>query len=171
VISTDDPVINRHAVADGQRAPGGKSAPGNRRAEDPKNPGTHDEEAVCAVARLLADHRCENPVVLDISSVSDAADYFVIATVRSSTHLAGVYGYLMTYCKEHGIEPLGGSKRVPNNPWLLVDFGNIVVHLMEGETREFYELERLWFNGRIVPVPPDQGSRATESPGDDTPAV
>ena len=159
---------NRHAESDGRRAPGGKPAPG-KRAGGPTNPGAHDQDAACAVARLLADHRCDDPVVLDIASISDVADYFVIATVRSSTHLAGVYGYLMKYCKEQGIEPLGGSKRAPNNPWLLVDLGPIVVHLMEGEAREFYELEKLWFNGRIVPVPPDRGSRATASPGGENP--
>lgn len=115
------------------------------------------------MARLLAAHRCENPVVMDIGAVSDVADYFVIATVRSSTHLAGVYGYLMEYCREHGIEPLGGSKRAPTNPWLLVDLGPVVVHLMERETRDFYELEKLWFNGRLVPVRPDDGTPASGS--------
>ena len=116
------------------------------------------QDAACAIARLLADHRCEDPVVLDIGAVSDVADYFVIATVRSSTHLTGVYGYLMAHCKERGFEPLGGAKRVPNNPWLLVDLGPVVVHLMERETREFYELEKLWFSGRIVPSQPDDGT-------------
>ncbi len=109
-----------------------------------------DERVARAIARLLAEHRCDDPVVLDISAVSDVADYFVIATVRSSTHLVGVYGYLMEYCKAHGIEPLTGSKRPRDNPWLLVDLGSIVVHLMERATREFYELEKLWFNGRLV---------------------
>ena len=132
-------------------------------------PGPLDEETACALARLLADHRCENPVVLDIAAVSDVADYFVIATVRSSTHLAGVYGYLMQYCKERGIDPLGGSKRVPNNPWLLVDLGPVVVHLMERETREFYELERLWFNARLVPGQPADDTRSTDSPVDRVP--
>ena len=105
-------------------------------------------------------------MVLDIGAVSDVADYFVIATVRSSTHLAGVHDYLMQYCKEWGIEPLGGSKRVPSNPWLLVDLGSIVVHLMEAETREFYELERLWFNGRLVASQPAGNAATTESSDD-----
>ena len=148
MISTDDPAPNRHAESERTPAPGGQTP-------------TLDEAAACALARLLADHRCEDTVVLDIGAVSDVADYFVIATVRSSTHLAGVYGYLMTYCKEQGIEPLGGAKRVSNNHWLLVDLGPVVVHLMERETREFYELERLWFNGRLIPLAPDGG---TESP-------
>jgi ribosome-associated protein len=142
VISTADHVLNNNTAAD-------------RRAASPATPATSHEDTACAVARLLTDHRCDNPVVLDIGAVSDVADYFVIATVRSSTHLAGVYGHLMQYCKERGIEPLGGSKRVPNNPWLLVDLGPVVVHLMERETREFYELEKLWFNGRLVFGQPD----------------
>lgn len=132
----------------------------------PAPPAPLNEATACALARLLADHRCENPVVLDIGAVSDVADYFVIATVRSSTHLAGVYGYLMKYCKERGIEPLGGSKRVPSNPWLLVDLGPIVVHLMEAETRQFYELERLWFNGRVIASRSDVDAGATSSSND-----
>ena len=109
-----------------------------------------DPAAAQAIVRLLEEHRCEDPVLLDISAVSDVADYFVIVTVRSSTHLAGVYGYLMEHCKAHGIEPLTGTKRPHDNPWLLVDLGAIVVHLMERDTRAFYELEKLWFNGRVV---------------------
>ena len=136
----------------------------------PATSGALDEAGACALARLLADHRCENPVVLDIGAVSDVADYFVIATVRSSTHLTGVYGYLMKYCKEHGIEPLGGSKRAPNNPWLLIDLGPVVVHLMERETRDFYELEKLWFSGRLLPVQPDHGTQATGTAADGAPA-
>ena len=103
-----------------------------------------------ALERLLDEHRCEHPVVLDITAVSDVADYFVIATVRSSTHLRGVYRHLLEYLEEQGIEPLIGHKRVHDNPWMLIDLGPIVVHLMERDTREFYELEKLWFSGRVV---------------------
>ena len=88
--------------------------------------------------------------MLDISGVSDVADYFVIATVRSSTHLLGVYGYLMEYLKRQQLEPLTRSKRVRDNPWLLIDLGTIVVHLMEPDIRAFYELEKLWFSGRTL---------------------
>ena len=88
--------------------------------------------------------------MLDITGVSDVADYFVIATVRSSTHLLGVYGYLTEYLKSQRLEPVTGPKRVRDNPWLLIDLGPIVVHLMERDTRAFYELEQLWFSGRIL---------------------
>jgi ribosome-associated protein len=112
--------------------------------------GSLGEAQARALRQLLDDHRCEDALVLDITGVSDVADYFVIATVRSSTHLLGVYGYLMEYLKKQRLEPLTGPKRVRDNPWLLIDLGPVVVHLMERDTRAFYELEKLWFSGRIL---------------------
>ena len=88
--------------------------------------------------------------MLDITGVSDVADFFVIATRAQLHHLLGVYGNLMEYLKRQRLEPLTGPKRVRDNPWLLIDLGPIVVHLMERDTRAFYELEKLWFSGRIL---------------------
>lgn len=113
-------------------------------------PGSLGEAQARALRGLLNEHRCDDAVVLDISAVSDVADYFVIATARSSTHLLGVYGYLMEYLKSQRIRPLTGPRKVRDNPWLLIDLGAIVVHLMERDTRAFYELEKLWFSARIV---------------------
>ena len=112
--------------------------------------GSLGEAQARALRRLLDEHLCEDTLVLDISAVSDVADYFVIATVRSSTHLLGVYGYLMEYLKEQQLAPLTGPRKVRDNPWLLIDLGAIVVHLMERDTRAFYELEKLWFSARVV---------------------
>ncbi len=108
------------------------------------------EGQACALGRLLDEHQCTGTVVLDISAVSDVADFFIIATARSSTHLRGVHGYVLDYLREQGIRPLAGHKRAHDNLWLLVDLGPIVVHLMEHDTRAFYELEKLWFTGRVV---------------------
>jgi ribosome-associated protein len=116
----------------------------------PLEVGSLGEARARALRRLLDEHRCEDALVLDISGVSDVADYFVIATVRSSTHLLGVYGYLMEYLKRQQLEPLTRPKRVRDNPWLLIDLGTIVVHLMEPDIRAFYELEKLWFSGRTL---------------------
>jgi len=112
--------------------------------------GSAGEAQARALRGLLREHRCEDTVVLDISAVSDVADYFVIATVRSSTHLLGVYGYLMEYLKSQRLAPLTGPRKVRDDPWLLIDLGPIVVHLMERDTRAFYELEKLWYRGRVV---------------------
>lgn len=112
--------------------------------------GSAGEAQARALRGLLDAHRCEDTVVLDIGAVSDVADYFVIATVRSSTHLLGVYGYLMEYLKSQRLRPLTGPRKVRDDPWLLIDLGPIVVHLMERDTRAFYELEKLWYRGRVV---------------------
>ncbi len=101
--------------------------------------------AALEAARLLAEHKGEDTVVLDISGVSSFADFFVITTARSAAHLAGLHRELTALLQVRGIRALNAHKGRSEAGWLLVDCGEFVVHLMEREQREFYELERLWF--------------------------
>ena len=102
-------------------------------------------EAALEVARLIDEHKGEDTVVLDISGVSSFADYFVISTARSSAHLAGLHRELDFLLKSQGIRARNGHKSGGESGWLLLDCGDFVIHLMEKEQREFYDLERLWF--------------------------
>ncbi len=103
-------------------------------------------EAALEAARLIDEHKGEDTVVLDIGGVSSFADYFVISTARSSAHLAGLHRELNALLQSRGIRPLnGGHKSGGESGWLLLDCGDFVIHLMEKEQREFYDLERLWF--------------------------
>ena len=102
-------------------------------------------------ARLINDHKGEDTVVLDISGVSTIADYFIISTARSAAHMAGLLREVTLFLKERGIHPLHGHKGRPETGWLLLDCGDFVIHLMEKEQREFYDLERLWFKAGQVP--------------------
>lgn len=108
-------------------------------------------EAALEAARCIDAHKGEDTVVLDIGEVSSVADYFVISTVRSSAHLAGLARELFRLLREGGVHPLNRHKKVEESGWLLVDCGDFVVHLMEKERREFYDLERLWFRAERVP--------------------
>ncbi len=108
-------------------------------------------EAVLAAARLIADHKAEDVVVLDISGVSAIADFFVIATARSSAHLGGLQRELAVFFRDRGIRLLNGHKGRAETGWLLLDCGDFIMHLMEREQREFYDLERLWFKAERVP--------------------
>jgi ribosome-associated protein len=108
-------------------------------------------EAALEAARCVDAHKGEDTVVLDIAGVSSVADYFVISTARSSTHLAGLARELFHLLREGGVHPLNRHKKVEESGWLLVDCGDFVVHLMEREQREFYDLERLWFRAERVP--------------------
>jgi ribosome-associated protein len=113
-------------------------------------PARSSRETALEVARLLDDHKAVETAVLDLAEVSPIADFFVIATARSSAHLAGLARELATALRERGIRPLNRHKRIDASGWLLVDCGDVVVHLMEREQREFYDLERLWFRAGTV---------------------
>jgi ribosome-associated protein len=102
------------------------------------------------IARLLEEHQAEDTLALFIGSQSDWTDYFVIATVTSTGRLRGLLRHLRQFLGEHGLEPLHRQKRMEPDGWVLIDCGNIVIHLMSNEMREFYELERLWFSGEKV---------------------
>jgi ribosome-associated protein len=113
--------------------------------------GSNSREAALAAARLIDDHKGEDTVVLDLEGGTPIADFFVIATVRSATHLAGLHRELLAFFHEKRLRPQGRHKGHAQKGWLLLDCGEVVIHLMEREQREFYDLERLWFKAVRVP--------------------
>ena len=109
-----------------------------------------NRDAALGAARLIDDHKGEDTVVLDISGVSGIADFFIISTARSSAHLAGLFRELSLYFRDHDIKPLNRHKGREEKGWLLLDCGDLVIHLMEKEQRDFYDLEKLWFRAERV---------------------
>lgn len=107
-------------------------------------------EEIIGIARLLEEHRGEETMVLDLRNMSSWTDYFVITTARSGAHLGGLVRSLYDYLGEHGMEPLSSHRRITEDGWLLVDCGDVVVHLMDRDTREFYSLERLYFAAEVL---------------------
>lgn len=102
------------------------------------------------LAQLLEDHKCADPRVIDVRGICSWADLFVIATVSSQGHLKGIIRHVRNFLDDHDLQILHNHKRIPEQGWVLLDCGTIVIHLMDQETRDFYELERLWFNGTEV---------------------
>ena len=106
------------------------------------------QEKAQELARLIQDGKGDSVVLLDISELNSWTDYFVIATVSSGAQSQGIQKQIKDYIKDAGLEIHKTNKKINDGEdWNLIDLGNIVVHLMSKEAREFYDLEKLWHAG------------------------
>ena len=109
------------------------------------------QDKALEIAQLMEDGKGNDVVVLDISELNSWTDYFVIVTVNSSVHWQGLYRQVKEYIKENDLEIHLTNKKSPDgDDWNLIDLGNIVVHLMSKPDRDFYDLEKLWHNGKKI---------------------
>jgi ribosome-associated protein len=95
------------------------------------------------VHTLLADQKATDIVTLDVRAHSNMMDYLMICTGRSSRHVIALGQHLMLLMKEHD-QALLGVEGLETGEWVLIDLGDIVVHIMQQSTRAFYDLETLW---------------------------
>ncbi len=107
---------------------------------------TKTAEAAVAVGKLLRDYKANNVVVLDITGRNSWADFFVIATVSSATQSQGLQRQVLSEIKDLGLELRPARRKIPDgDEWVLIDLGDVIVHLMSETARAFYDLEKLWF--------------------------
>jgi len=116
--------------------------------------GIASAEAARAIARAIADHKGGEVVVLDVATLAGWTDRFVIATATSSVHLRGLERIAIEEASRLGLERLRKGSSAEDDEWLLVDLGDIVVHLMTERARGFYELEKLWFQAAAERIGP-----------------
>jgi ribosome-associated protein len=95
----------------------------------------------------LDEHKAEDIKVISIRDLTVIADYFVIATGTSSTQVKALADYVDKELGEQGIKPLRVEGYTAAN-WILIDYGSMIVHIFYKETRDFYNLERLWKDGQ-----------------------
>ena len=99
-----------------------------------------------AVLASLEDDKAEDILVLDLEGKSTIADQMIIASGRSARHVSALADHL-----QRKIKDLGGKRAriegLPNADWVLIDTGDLIVHLFRPEVREFYDLERIWAGG------------------------
>ena len=102
------------------------------------------------IGNFINDHNGENILVIDIKNQSSWTDYMIIATINSMGHLKGLVKQLKEMLSENEIDILKSHKQISDDGWELIDCGSYVIHLMNSEMREFYNLDKLWFSGKIV---------------------
>ena len=95
------------------------------------------------ILSILDDAKAENLKVIDLSNKSSIADIFIIATCRSTRHADSTADDLIRKLKKLGVKCPNPEGR-PNCDWIIVDAGPIIIHLFRQETRELYNLEKLW---------------------------
>lgn len=100
-------------------------------------------------ARIAAEKKAEAICVLDIRRQSDIADYFVMATAMSSAQMKAVRDSVVENLTSWGIKPLRVEGRAADR-WIAIDYGGLIVHLMQPEAREFYRLEHLFDQAKRV---------------------
>jgi len=96
-----------------------------------------------SVAALAVDRKAADVVSLDLREISSVTDYFVLCTGRSDVHVRAIVERIETGMAERGERPLA-REGVAHGSWALLDYGDVVVHVFQPETRTFYDLERLW---------------------------
>lgn len=87
--------------------------------------------------------------VLDLRPVSDAADYFLIASGTSEGHVRGIANRVLEALEQRGVRP-HHVEGVSGGRWVLLDYVDLVIHVFHPETRTFYRLERLWDDAPVL---------------------
>ena len=103
------------------------------------------------IYKALEDKKADDVKLIDISEISDIADYFVIATANNTSQMDAMQDAVDEYMTKAGIsaKSIEGHVRDRSN-WILMDYRDIIVHIFDKEAREFYNLDRIWKDGKEI---------------------
>jgi ribosome-associated protein len=96
-----------------------------------------------AIAHAALDKKAEDVTVLDVRGLTSYADYFVLVTADSDRQAGAIADHVEQQMKEQGVTKVG-VEGYQGGRWILVDYGDVVAHVMNRESRGFYDLEGLW---------------------------
>ena len=103
-----------------------------------------------ALANLADEKKGSDITVLDTQDITSISDYFVIVTAESRTQLQAIAGGMQEVMKKtYGLEAKGVETDLPQH-WILLDYGDIVVHLFNPESRQYYQLDNFWRHATVV---------------------
>ena len=108
-------------------------------------------EAAKLAVQALSDKQASDIRLLQTTELTVLADYFLICTANSTPHVRTLYDEVDKRLSEAGMPPVR-REGYRNSNWLLLDFGCLIVHIFQRETREFYNLERLWSDARELNI-------------------
>ena len=95
------------------------------------------------IVDILEDNKAENIVLINVKNKTSITDIMVIVSGRSIRHVKSIADNLIKTLKKNKIKPLG-IEGYTKSEWILLDYGDLIVHVMHPDTRDFYSLEKLW---------------------------
>ena len=101
------------------------------------------------IVELAADKKASDIVLLDVRKQTTMSDYFVICSGASDRQLNAIADGIVGGTREEGFPPLSREGDASSH-WVLVDFGGVIVHIMSGPERDFYQLEKLWAEASLL---------------------
>ena len=109
----------------------------------------NSKEMVKIAYEALSDKKGQDIKIIDIQSVSVLADYFIIADGSNPNQVQAMADNVEETLAKAGYEPkqIEGTR---NSSWILMDYGDLIVHLFDEENRLFYDLERIWGDGKVL---------------------
>jgi len=113
------------------------------------------------ILSVLEEHSAQDTIEIDIRGKSSIADYMIVSSGRSNRHVGALADYVMRELKELGHKDLG-VEGLEGCDWVLIDVGDVILHLFRPEVRVFYNLEKIW----SVPLPEGLQAIAQEGPED-----
>jgi len=122
-------------------------------------PYSNAEEKVIRASQAALDKKAFDLIAFDLRGISDMADYFLICTGTTDTHVRAIADAIEEALLREGVK-MGHKEGYLESTWILLDYGDIVVHIFTNDKRQYYDLERLWGDApRVdlsssVPLPP-----------------
>ena len=110
---------------------------------DPKELEKIHSKATLMAIEEAQELKGEDLLLLDVREITSLSDYILIITGRSSTHCKSIAENIRKQAKQNKF-PIIGFEADPQSEWILLDLGDIIIHTMQQDTREYYALEKLW---------------------------
>ncbi|HEX5834555.1 MAG TPA: ribosome silencing factor [Pyrinomonadaceae bacterium] len=112
------------------------------------------DERICTALHAGSEKKAIDPVVLDLRDIASFTDYFVIFSGANERQVQAISDEVYETLKKSG-EPAARVEGYNTAEWILLDYGDFVVHVFEQKARKFYDLERLWRESKRVVLPPE----------------
>ncbi len=116
-------------------------------------------ELALAVAKVAEETRGTDIRVLDLRGLTEVFDYFVVATGSSRRQLHAMADEIEQVVKKELHDRKRGGEGYEEGRWIVLDYGDVMVHLFDAEAREYWDIEHLWGDAKRVPVPSEAATR------------